>query len=112
MAAPYRPGDTITWEQVLINVTGNGTNQMPKADLNRLIAFFKGKGWQPNYPVTWDASEQLWWLTFTRIAQYRNGVFIGALSLSIYRWDSQGNCARRRSNGQPFAGMICQQAPL
>jgi hypothetical protein len=109
-AGRWQPGDILKAEELWVNVTNGAGGKLSGTPLNNLIRNFTKQGWRPTYPITWDTYRGIYVLVFTRMAQYRSGVFIASL-IGVY-WDANSNCPRYSSNKRPFGGATCQQPAL
>jgi len=110
--APQTGGGT-NWskeiiDQMWVNVQNAAGAPMNKAELDKMIQYWKARGWVPVYPIYREHITGILSLLFVKYGIYSNGVFMGVLLAGTY-WDNAGRCIRVSATGAPVKGQNCRK---
>lgn len=93
-----------TTGQMWVNVTAPNGGPLKGAQMANLLAYFRGKGFQPtSWRPTYDQTRGIWVLVFVTIKA--TGV-----PQIVCKWDAASNCLRRVDNWKPCSKQtICTE---
>lgn len=98
--------------ELWVNVTSRNGTPMRGSELNRLIAFFRARGFQPiNYRMVWDEGRHIWIMIFQAIqigGKTGGRAFLPLIPMGYY-WDYNSGCMLNARTGRPLLSwQVCR----